>query len=723
MIDVANLILKIDSGDVAGARAELAKFAAQSSDTEKASDRLQAGWKRLAVVAGPAVLGAAFASALKGAVDLQDQYVRLSEIAGTTASVISSLDLPARLSGTSLESVASSIARLGKSIGEARLGDVQKQGLFKALGIDPADGRDAVSVMQDVARATVSMKDQNVAAAVTQGLLGRGFSEMRPFMKEIVEQGTLYARVTDEDAKRAKEFNDNITKLTFNFQNGKIALANEYLPALNAVIEAMVRAQKEGATLAAVLSAGIRQALTGDDLAKATKEIADINRQIAELQEKRKNAPQGNQQYLARIDAAVAALNEKLRIATQYKAQLENPEDFSGPARPRPGSAGGAMDMGVGLAEMNRGETDAERGVRELMEFNRTYDAKVAASKGFYERYAEAIKTGNQLTHEARKLGTIDEATMVAQLSANEDARLKVLRASLEEQKALHRRKGEGGKAEEASQEIEKVNAQIVANEAITTARLKSIRQEEGSAWKQDLASRTAALLEQSLTQTQILEQQYTERQNLLDMAVNEGLITDEQWQAQSAMIFSYYEKEKTRISDEETARRYKIAKVYRELDLDSTSEFLNIMSGMMTSSNRKMFEVGKAAAISKTIIDTYQAAQGAYASLASIPYVGPVLGAAAAAAAIVAGIARVQQIRNTPFGGGGSPSGAGTYSVSPSTGLPAAPIQPTREQSKQTTVINFTGTTDERKLLRRFVDMLNENSADGGRVIVGSEA
>lgn len=77
----------------------------------------------------------------------------------------------------------------------------------------------------------------------------------------------------------------------------------------------------------------------------------------------------------------------------------------------------------------------------------------------------------------------------------------------------------------------------------------------------------------------------------------------------------------------------------------------LGNLSTLMASENRKMFEVGKAAAIAETIINTYEAAQKAFTSLADIPYVGPALGAAAAAAAIAGGLARVQAIKNTSFG------------------------------------------------------------------------
>lgn len=80
----------------------------------------------------------------------------------------------------------------------------------------------------------------------------------------------------------------------------------------------------------------------------------------------------------------------------------------------------------------------------------------------------------------------------------------------------------------------------------------------------------------------------------------------------------------------------------------------------------------GKAAATSEALINTYEGAQGAYASLSSIPIVGPVLGAAAAAAAIVAGFKNVQAIKATPVPFGGSSVG-----VSAPTPVAAAPATP----------------------------------------------
>jgi hypothetical protein len=102
----------------------------------------------------------------------------------------------------------------------------------------------------------------------------------------------------------------------------------------------------------------------------------------------------------------------------------------------------------------------------------------------------------------------------------------------------------------------------------------------------------------------------------------------------------------------------------------------------------KKYFEQNKKTQIAQAIIGTLQSAVQAYQSLAIIPIVGPVLGAAAAAAALVFGYKQVALIKaqnyeaaaegtaTTPdLGGGGSvPSTGGGGAALPDTGGGGAP-------------------------------------------------
>jgi hypothetical protein len=103
----------------------------------------------------------------------------------------------------------------------------------------------------------------------------------------------------------------------------------------------------------------------------------------------------------------------------------------------------------------------------------------------------------------------------------------------------------------------------------------------------------------------------------------------------------------------------------------------------------------GKAFAIAKATIDTYQSAVAAYKSLAGIPVIGPALGAIAAAAAVAGGIATVQkivavQVPNAPSGGGGGGGASASSGAAPSSS--SGPIAITGTKRAQGGMINGPG-------------------------------
>ena len=79
-------------------------------------------------------------------------------------------------------------------------------------------------------------------------------------------------------------------------------------------------------------------------------------------------------------------------------------------------------------------------------------------------------------------------------------------------------------------------------------------------------------------------------------------------------------------------------------------------------------------------LINAFSSAVSAYQSMASIPYVGPVLGAAAAAAAIASGLAQVKAINAVKKGDKGGSS------------TRYAEMTPTAPEYNPTSVTNVTG-------------------------------
>lgn len=142
----------------------------------------------------------------------------------------------------------------------------------------------------------------------------------------------------------------------------------------------------------------------------------------------------------------------------------------------------------------------------------------------------------------------------------------------------------------------------------------------------------------------------------------------------------------------------------------------LGNLSTLMASSSRKMFEVGKAAAIAETVISTYEAAQKQFAALSA----NPPLAYAAAATAVAAGLARVQAIKSTTFGsrsvavgvGNGVAVGSSERGGGSGGGEGGGPV----------TYISLpSGQWFSSEFMRDFIMRLNEAQGDGARIRVVS--
>lgn len=90
-------------------------------------------------------------------------------------------------------------------------------------------------------------------------------------------------------------------------------------------------------------------------------------------------------------------------------------------------------------------------------------------------------------------------------------------------------------------------------------------------------------------------------------------------------------------------------------------AQLADAFAGKSEEQQRRAFQIKKIASIAQTLIETYQAAQSAYASQMTIPTPeAPIRAAVAAGIAIASGLARVAAIQKTKFegGGGGNPGG-----------------------------------------------------------------
>ena len=168
---------------------------------------------------------------------------------------------------------------------------------------------------------------------------------------------------------------------------------------------------------------------------------------------------------------------------------------------------------------------------------------------------------------------------------------------------------------------------------------------------------------ERNVTATLGERQQTKDKLDLLwEATQEEARIRKEARDAEAAADKEAKDKEKQRVQELNDAKIQAVQNT-----LSTIANLAQLFAGKSEKQQKKAFEIQKAANIANATIDTYKAAQGAYASLSSIPVVGPVLGAAAAAAAIAAGLVNVKNIASQKFEAGGSisasapaPSGGG---------------------------------------------------------------
>ena len=128
---------------------------------------------------------------------------------------------------------------------------------------------------------------------------------------------------------------------------------------------------------------------------------------------------------------------------------------------------------------------------------------------------------------------------------------------------------------------------------------------------------------------------------------------------------------------------------------------------------------VGKAAAVSQTVIDTYASATGAYKSVVGIPVVGPALAPIAAGVAVATGLANIKKIMSTkvpgdkPVSTSGMPSVPAAATFDPTAALAASSQGQT--QSNQITLGNQTGSTGA-NVVKAYVvssEMSSQQEAD----------
>jgi len=184
---------------------------------------------------------------------------------------------------------------------------------------------------------------------------------------------------------------------------------------------------------------------------------------------------------------------------------------------------------------------------------------------------------------------------------------------------------------------------------------------------KDDAAAYLETLRQSNLSEQQLIETQQRDKAQALADFYTQGLLSEQEYQdglkeIQTNAVLSRAEIANKILDDEskkqDEARKKSIATEIAVANakakvIDDGIEGQRNMTADLKNTLGEQNDLYKASAIVTATINTYQAATGAFAAMASIPIIGPALGAVAAGLAITTGLANVAAISGAREQGG----------------------------------------------------------------------
>jgi uncharacterized protein YqgC (DUF456 family) len=217
--------------------------------------------------------------------ELGDKFAKMSQKLGVSVETLSTFDHVAKLSGTTIDVVGVGLRRFAQNALDMSRGIGEAKREFEALGISVTDSEGKVRTMEslllDVADRFSKMEDGTTKTAMAMRLFGRSGSEMIPMLNagkeglhDMMQEAERLGVVFSEDTARAAEqFNDNMTRLKTGLRGLMFTVGNEVIPVMTKFLN--------------VLGFGTRQAretLEGE-ITLIDRRITDLRESMAEGQE------------------------------------------------------------------------------------------------------------------------------------------------------------------------------------------------------------------------------------------------------------------------------------------------------------------------------------------------------------------------------------------------------------------------------------------------------
>lgn len=201
---------------------------------------------KFALITAPiAAAGAAIYGLAQKTANAGDEIYKTSQRLGISTEKLSGLKYAAELSNVSMESLSMSMGILARNMQEASTGTGDAKDAFEALGIKVTGVNGQLKptdeILLELANKFAGMEDGTGKAVLALRIFGRSGAELIPFLnqgaygigelsREAKKAGVVF---TEDAAKGAEIFNDNVKRLKENINGLIYAVGGELIPVLN----------------------------------------------------------------------------------------------------------------------------------------------------------------------------------------------------------------------------------------------------------------------------------------------------------------------------------------------------------------------------------------------------------------------------------------------------------------------------------------------------------
>lgn len=342
-------------------------------------------WLKFGAAAASA--GAAVFAFTKYTTDTVDQLGKMAQKVGMNVEALSGLSYAAKLSDVSLDQLGTGLKQLSKWMVENQVTGLSVEEQLLKIADAFAKAED------DENKTAAAMKYFGKSGADLIPLLNGGRAGIEELRKEAAKLGIVFST---EAAKKAEEFNDNLTRLKAAATGMAVEFAGPMVEALNKTAQAMLNAKLNGEDLFKTLVEGFRRLVTGDDAHKWNVEFTDATDRMLAAQNNVDRlsrlggwaASRGLQKAKEDLEAAKADVQRLLAIKPVL-APEEKPKE-----EPK---KKGSVDAPFDRAAFEKREEEVRGAIRKAGEEREKLELEQIARRNEENAKAEAAALASQI--------------------------------------------------------------------------------------------------------------------------------------------------------------------------------------------------------------------------------------------------------------------------------------------------------------------------------------